>query len=137
MADLGVPDFHLYLEDPPQDQDHRWVGRPFRTLSVVHPPSPIVYDSTAAEADKTRFLENLWGVQGRYRTKKGQSVVLCGEEREVEDRAGKITIARTYFNVYTRTAFLQEAKKVCGKWPRARLMSRRLYVFPDQGGSAH
>lgn len=110
-TDVGGPNFHLYLEDPPQDQDHRWVGRPFRTLSVVHPPSPIVYDSAAAEADKTRFLENLWGVQGRYRTKKGQSVVLCGEEREVEDRAGKITIARTYFNVYTRTAFLQEAKK--------------------------
>jgi hypothetical protein len=38
--------------------------------------------------------------------------VLCAEDREVESKAGKITIARTYFNVYQRTAFLQEKKKV-------------------------
>ena len=46
-----------------------------------------------------------------YRTKAGQSVVLGGEETEVESRGGRVTIARTYFNVYQRTSFLQESKK--------------------------
>lgn len=62
--------------------------------------------------DKTRFLENLWNAQAMYRTKSGQSVVLSGEETEVESRGGKATLAKTYFNIYQRTAFLQESKKV-------------------------
>ncbi|KAG9317464.1 hypothetical protein JVU11DRAFT_1666, partial [Chiua virens] len=37
--------------------------------------------------------------------------VLCSDEREVEVRGGRTTLARTYFNVYQRTAFLQETKK--------------------------
>lgn len=76
------------------------------------PPSPINLDPTRTETDKRRFLDNLWDVQGNYRTKQGQSVVLRAEEREVENRGGRVTMAKTYFNVYTRTAFLQEAKKV-------------------------
>jgi len=47
-----------------------------------------------------------------YRSRAGQSVVLSSDEQEVECRSGKTTIARAYFNVYQRTAFLQEAKKV-------------------------
>lgn len=103
---------HLYLEKPPEGQTDRWSGRSFRSLAVVHPPSPINLDPTRTEADKKRFLENLWNVQAMYRTKGGQSVVLCAEEREVESRGERITLARTYFNVYQRTAFLQESKKV-------------------------
>lgn len=103
---------HFYLENPPQGQSDRWSGRPFRSLSVVHPPSPVNLDPTQTEIDKTRFLENLWNAQATYRTKAGQSVVLRAEETEVESRGGRVTLARTYFNVYQRTAFLQESKKV-------------------------
>jgi hypothetical protein len=105
-------DIHLYMENPPQDQTDRWSGRAFRSLAVVHPPLPINLDPTQTEADKHRFLENLWNVQAKYRSKAGQSVVLCAEEQEVESRGGRTTFARTYFNVYQRTAFLQESKKV-------------------------
>lgn len=94
------------------DQTDRWSGRPFRALSVVNPPAPINLDPTRTSSDKARFLENLWSVQARYRTRLGQSVILCGEEREVENRGGKVTMARTYFNVYQRTAFMKESKKV-------------------------
>lgn len=102
---------HIYLEDPPQGQTDRWSGRPFRALSVVHPPSSIGFDSTRSQIDKTRFLEHLWEAQASYRTKAGQSVVLRNDETEVESRGGRITLARTYFNLYQRTAFLQESKK--------------------------
>lgn len=39
-------------------------------------------------------------------------MVLCAEERDVEHRGGKVTRATTFFNVYQRTAFLKEPKKV-------------------------
>ncbi|KAF8826901.1 hypothetical protein HHX47_DHR5000592 [Lentinula edodes] len=110
-TDQGGADFHLYLETPPQDHSERWSGRPFRSLSVVHPPSPINLDPSQTEVDKQRFLKNLWNVQARYRARSGQSVVLCSEEMEVESRGGRLTTARTYYNVYQRTAFLQEIKK--------------------------
>jgi hypothetical protein len=103
---------HFYLENLPEGQSDRWSGRSFRALSVVHPPAPVNLDPTRTETDKSRFLENLWNAQATYRTKAGQSVVLCAEEREVESRGGRVTLARTYFNVYQRTAFLQENKKV-------------------------
>lgn len=103
---------HFYLEIPPQGQSDRWSGRPFRAFSVVHPPLPVNFDPTRSEVDKVRFLENLWNAQATYRTKAGQSVVLSGEETEVESRGGRVTLARTYFNVYQRKAFLQESKKV-------------------------
>jgi hypothetical protein len=105
-------DLHIYLENPPHGQTDRWSGRPFRSLSVVIPPSPMNLDPTRTEAEKRRFLENLWTVQAKFRTKAGQSVVLCAEEREVESRGGRVTYARTYFNLYQRTAFLKETKKV-------------------------
>ncbi|EKM80039.1 hypothetical protein AGABI1DRAFT_57412 [Agaricus bisporus var. burnettii JB137-S8] len=110
-TDIGGVDFHLFLESPPQDQNERWSGRPFRSYTAVSPPIPSNFDPARIEADKLRFLENLWHVQAMYRSRSGQSVVLCSEEEEVESRAGKTTIARTYFNVYQRTAFLQELKK--------------------------
>ena len=105
-------DIHLFLENPPQDQSDRWSGRPFRSLSVVIPPAPINLDPTQTESDKQRFLENLWKAQATYRARAGQSVVLCSDEQEVECRSGRTTLARTYYNVYQRTAFLQEPKKV-------------------------
>ncbi|KAF8842701.1 hypothetical protein BDN67DRAFT_898801 [Paxillus ammoniavirescens] len=110
-ADVGDTEFHVYLENPPQDQGDRWSSRPFRSLSVVFPPAPINLDPTRTATEKERFLENLWSAQAKYRTRTGQSVVLCADEKEVEVRGGRTTIARTYFNVYQRTAFLQESKK--------------------------
>jgi hypothetical protein len=81
-------------------------------MSVVHPPLPVNLDPTQTESDKNRFLQNLWNLQATYRARAGQSVVLCADEREVESKGGRVTLARTYFNVYQRTAFLQESKKV-------------------------
>lgn len=105
-------EINLFLENPPQDQTDRWSGRPFRSLSVVIPPAPINLDPTQTETEKSRFLDHLWKAQATYRARAGQSVVLCSDEQEVECRSGRITLAKTYFNVFQRTAFLQEAKKV-------------------------
>ncbi|KAK7060488.1 hypothetical protein VNI00_001253 [Paramarasmius palmivorus] len=110
-TDVGAGDFHFFLENPPQDLGDRWSGRPFRSFSVVHPPAPPNLDPTQTEVDKQRFLENLWKIQANYRARIGQSVVLRAPELEVEAKGGKTTLARTYYNVYQRTAFLQEPKK--------------------------
>ncbi len=100
----------MYLENAPQELTERWSNRPLRFLTVVKPPGNV--DPTGTEADKTRFLRNLWTAQAKYRTRAGQSVVLQSEEVEVESKNGRVTAARTYYNVYQRTAFLQEIKKV-------------------------
>ncbi|CAE6503423.1 unnamed protein product [Rhizoctonia solani] len=116
-TDVGGVDLHMYLEDPPRDQPDRWSGRPFRALSALAltpqshsgPADPFArphVDSTPEQA-KVRFLENLWAVQARLRTRLGRSVVLYGGEREV----GLATIAKTWWNLYSRTAFLSETKK--------------------------
>ncbi|KAJ6628784.1 hypothetical protein B0H10DRAFT_1989338, partial [Mycena sp. CBHHK59/15] len=110
-TDVGGADINLYLENPPLDQNERWSGRAFRSLAVVQPPAPISLNPVQTESDKQRFLENLWRVQATYRARAGQSVVLRAEEMEVESKSGRVTIARTYYNVYQRTAFLQEQKK--------------------------
>ncbi|KAJ6515729.1 hypothetical protein C8R45DRAFT_957434 [Mycena sanguinolenta] len=110
-TDVGGADINLYLENPPVDQNERWAGRPFRSLAVVQPPTPVNLNPVETESDKQRFLENLWKVQAAYRARAGQSVVLRAKEMEVESKAGRLTIARTYYNVYQRTAFLQEPKK--------------------------
>lgn len=105
-------EINLYLENPPQDQTERWSGRPFRSLSVVNPPMPVNLDPTHTDSVKQSFLESLWSAQATYRARAGQSVVLRADDQEVECRSGRSTLARTYFNVYQRTAFLQEPKKV-------------------------
>ncbi|KAI9000706.1 hypothetical protein BD414DRAFT_10534 [Trametes punicea] len=110
-TDVDGADFHIYLENPPMDVSERWAGRQFRSLSVVFPPSPVYLNPQRTESEKQRFLEQLWDAQARFRTRAGRSVVLRSEEREVENRGGRITKAQTYFNVYTRTSFLQEHKK--------------------------
>jgi hypothetical protein len=111
---FNIPrDFHIYIENPPQDQSDRWSGRPYRSFSTVFPPAAVNLDPIRTANEKDRFLQNLWNAQAKYRTRSGQSVVLCADEREVESRGGKVSTARTYFNVYQRTAFLQETKKVC------------------------
>lgn len=115
---------HFYFETPPLDQVDRWAGRPFRAYSVVTPPSTVNLNPVRTEAAKKRFLNNLWDVQARYRTLDGQSVVVKTEETEVENRGGKITMARTYFNVYQRTAFLQELRKVCLLFDDSELIMR-------------
>ncbi|CDO69915.1 hypothetical protein BN946_scf184568.g1 [Trametes cinnabarina] len=111
VSDVGGADFHIYLENPPMDVSERWAGRQFRSLSVVFPPSPVHLDPQRTESEKQCFLEQLWAAQARFRTRAGRSVILQGKEREVENRGGRITRAQTYFNVYTRTSFLQEPKK--------------------------
>lgn len=78
----------------------------------MFPPAAVYLDPLRTENEKQRFLNNLWIAQARFRTRGERSLVLRGEEREVENRGGYVTHARTYFNVYTRTAFLQEPKKV-------------------------
>lgn len=110
-TDASATDLHLFLENPPIDQTDRWSGRSFRVLSVVLPGSPNA-STKRIEEEKTRFLDNLWRTQARVRTRLGQSVALVADEQEVESRGGKATIARTYFNVYQRTEFLKEPKKV-------------------------
>ncbi|TFY55472.1 hypothetical protein EVG20_g9304 [Dentipellis fragilis] len=110
-TDVGGSDFHLYLEVLPQDQTDRWSGRPFRALSVVFPPAPVGLNPVRSETEKKRFLEKLWHVQAKYRTKTGNSIALRAEEREVESKGGRVTFARTYYNLYQRTAFLRETKK--------------------------
>lgn len=109
---LSHSDIHIYLENPPRDQGDRWSARPFRALSVVRPPMPAGLDPKQTEADKQRFLESLWHVQATYRSNSRLSVVRCAKEMEVDSRPGKTVLARTYFNIYQRTAFLQEPKKV-------------------------
>ncbi|OBZ70183.1 Rho guanine nucleotide exchange factor gef2 [Grifola frondosa] len=123
-TDVGGVGIHIYFENPPQDQTDRWSGRPFRAFSVVIPPSLIDLEPARAEGEKKRFLNNLWEAQAKYRTKAGQSVVLCANEKEVENKAGKVTLARTYFNIFQRTSFLQEPKKT------------RIVLHIDPSGSA-
>ncbi|KAJ7283948.1 RhoGEF domain-containing protein [Mycena rebaudengoi] len=110
-TDVGGADINLFLENPPFDQNERWSGRAFRSLAVVQPPAPVNLNPIQTELDKQRFLENLWKVQAAYRARSGQSVVLRADEMEVESKGGRATVARTYYNVYQRTAFLQEPKK--------------------------
>lgn len=105
-------EFHLYLENPPQDLSERWSGRPFRAFTVVHPPSPPNPNSERAESDKKAFLENLWTAQAKYRIKENLSVVIRSEDQEVDSRGGRITIASTFYNVYQRTDFMKERRKV-------------------------
>ena len=80
----------------------------------MFPPAAVYLDPLRTEREKQRFLDNLWNAQARVRTRNERSIILKGEEREVENRGGYITNALTYFNVYTRMNFLQEPKKVCG-----------------------
>ncbi|KDQ15406.1 hypothetical protein BOTBODRAFT_145159 [Botryobasidium botryosum FD-172 SS1] len=108
------PEFHFYLEQPPQDQTDKWSNRPFRSLCAVVPPAPSHFESPKSTAAKQRFLENLWNAQALYRTKQGRSLALASEEIEVGSSSSsgrKTNIARTYFNVYQRTAYLGEPKK--------------------------
>ncbi|KAG8763089.1 hypothetical protein FRC12_008720 [Ceratobasidium sp. 428] len=116
-TDVGGIDLHMYLEDPPRDQPDRWSGRSFRAFSTLALATPATSahsdpfakpqtDSTP-EIAKARFLENLWAVQARLRTRLERSIALYGGEREV----GPATLARTWWNLYSRTAFLSETKK--------------------------
>lgn len=81
-------------------------------MTCVHPPLPSNLNPQKTAHDKKRFLEHLWQAQVDLRARTGQSVTLEAEEREVEVRAGRVTVARTYFHVYQRTSFLREEKKV-------------------------
>ncbi|KAI0797051.1 hypothetical protein C8Q75DRAFT_223510 [Abortiporus biennis] len=111
VTDVGGSDFHLFIENPPLDQSDKWSDRAFRAMTVVIPPAPINLEPSRTEAEKRRFLENLWKAQAAFRTKNGQSVAVVADETEVESKGGRVTVARTYFNLYQRTEFLQEAKK--------------------------
>ena len=135
-----LPEFHLYLENPPQDQTDRWSERPFRSMVVVLPPHPLNFDPGETESHKRRFLENLWMAQGKFRTKAGQSVLLQSPDQEVDVRAHRLTVARAYYNVYQRTAFLQEPKKVSAIFSILRvadpLEQTKVVVHIDPSGCA-
>ncbi|KAI0692571.1 hypothetical protein BC835DRAFT_1416498 [Cytidiella melzeri] len=130
--DNGGSEIHLFLENPPADQSGVWGQRQFRQLSVVSPSSTSL-DPIRSEDAKWRFLQNLWEVQARYRTKNGQSVVLVADEEEVErkdeSKDGKTTMAHTYFNIYQRLAFLQESNKACA-------VNSKVVVHVDPTGTA-
>jgi protein ECT2 len=111
-TDAGGPDLHVYLENPPEDQTDRWNGRPFRSYAVVLPPSPLNLDPTVTEAAKKRFLNNLWTVQALYRVKNGRCLALKSDEHQVGSRAGQATLATAFYNIYQRTPYLGEPKKV-------------------------
>lgn len=110
-ADPGGSDIHLYLEREPTDQSERWSNRPFRALSVVHPPANSTQAPVQVAEDKKRFLENLWLAQALYRSKTGRSIPFVADEKDVGSKS-RTTVARTYFNVYQRTAYLSEPNKV-------------------------
>jgi len=105
-------EFHLFLENPPQDLSERWSGRPFRAFTVVHPPTPPNLNPERAESDKKAFLENLWTAQAKYRTKENLSVVIRSEDQEVDSRGGRMIVASTFYNVYSRKDFMKERRKV-------------------------
>lgn len=86
----------------------RWANRPFRSCSVVHPPSGPNYDPGRCRSDKIRFLENLWNAQAFYRCKDGRSVARLSMERELSGKS----LVRTWFNIYERMDYLKEPKKV-------------------------
>ncbi|KAH9938052.1 uncharacterized protein B0H18DRAFT_1099934 [Fomitopsis serialis] len=93
-TDVGGSDMHIFLESPPHDQGDRWSA-----------------GYKAHGRAQEQFLESLWTAQAVYRTRSGRPVAIQAEEREVESYAGTKTIARTYFNVYTRSWYLAEEKK--------------------------
>lgn len=113
LAHECSPALHIFLEQEPQDESERWSNRPFRSLSVVHPATNSVAPMQLA-SDKTRFLENLWMAQALYRARAGRSVPFVFGETELGGKSGSRSVARTYFNVYHRMAYLGEPKKVWG-----------------------
>ncbi|KZP00238.1 hypothetical protein CALVIDRAFT_533882 [Calocera viscosa TUFC12733] len=110
-TDPGGSYMHIFLEKPPHDQTDRWAGRPFRSYAVALPPSPIGFDPITTQDRKQRFLNSLWTCQAEHRTRQGRSSVRYMPEREIETVRSNTTFARTYFNVYQRTAYLGEPKK--------------------------
>ena len=58
------------------------------------------------------FLENLWTVQAKYRTKENLSLVIRSKDQGVDLRGGRMTVASTYYNVYSRKDFMKERRKV-------------------------
>jgi hypothetical protein len=110
------------------------VWAPFQTFVIgVPPPSP-QFQPSAYRNRKARFLQNLWLSQANVRARSGKSIVLRSEEREVECRGGRTTYAKTYFNVYQRTAFLQEPHKVRVTFVSINTPDR---IVVDEGGGTH
>jgi hypothetical protein len=102
---------HFFLERPPVEHGERW-STPLRSYQVVFPPQAVNMDPVATREAKTQFLEKLWNAQAMLRTKGGRSVALQSEEVEVDSRGSRTTYATTFFNVYQRTTYLGEPRKV-------------------------
>lgn len=130
-TDAASPDIHMYLEVPPNDtSDARWSGRQFRSLTVVtHTPGGASLNPQGTQASKRRFIDNVWLAQALYRTREGRSVALQSGDVEVESRQGRTTLARTYFNVYQRKAFLAGLASPAPPQPK-------VVLHVDQSGTA-
>lgn len=102
---------HFFLERPPVEHGERW-STPLRSYQVVFPPQAVNFDPVATDEAKQLFLEKLWNAQAILRTKGGRSVALRSEELEVDARGNRSTYATTFFNVYQRTPYLGEPRKV-------------------------
>jgi len=124
VTDVGGIHMHMFLEVPPQMGDLTWSGRQFRAMAVG--TGTVQLNPQATAAAKARFIENLWTAQALFRTRQGRSVVLQGADAEVENRnqGRKQTVARAYYNVYQRRAYLGEQKK------------SKVILHVDQSGTA-
>ena len=107
---------HFFLERPPVEHGERW-STPLRSYQVVFPPQAVNFDPVATDEAKQLFLEKLWNAQAILRTKGGRSVALRSEELEVDARGNRSTYATTFFNVYQRTPYLGEPRKVGRAYP--------------------
>jgi hypothetical protein len=66
---LRITDFQLLFEKEIDGQGDRWSGRPLRSYTAVHPPSPAHTDASQERKSKLRFVQNLWAAQALMRTK--------------------------------------------------------------------
>lgn len=97
------------------DQSERWVGRPVRNYSTIHPPQPRGFDPVSCKTDKNRFLSNLWAAQALCRTrprhKKVEPVcraLACTDDVEV---AGEQIRVKPYWNLWDRSGWTATDRK--------------------------
>ncbi|CEH12302.1 hypothetical protein CBOM_00300 [Ceraceosorus bombacis] len=134
-VDAGGNDFVLrFAKGPAHCSGEKWTGRLNRCYATHDTYNASLGSSTlspgkttpalaagfgndnapggsSARSEKMRFLENLWRAQAMAKTKEGRSYVRCSISESLQS-ADEIPVRRlTYWNVYTRRAFLAETSK--------------------------